>query len=344
MAINRRHIDNVYGQKFSFRDQKMLKKYFEDKDLNKETKQVIKEQWEQFDLGDKTPHNLDHVFYKLYYTINSSPASSVKRINFNFRLTQIAAILLVGILISASLYFTRKNIPFTENQQVEFISTTGFRSQFKLPDGTTGWLGFGSEIKYQLDENNRRVVKLDGLAFFDVVHNKSPFIVKTPTNLNIEVKGTRFNVLAYSNEPSCEVVLERGRVLLSNDQGVDEEMVPNDRIVYHPENNQIEKSQVNTSDFLAWIDGKLVMTDISLKEACMKLSRFYNVEFEIRAADIEQEKVRLVLENESLDDALKLLSVIAPIKYQVQERKAQSDNTYTKKKIIITNKIAYVNH
>lgn len=338
MAINRKHIDKVFEQKQSLLDQKMLGKYFEDNDLNEETKQAIKEQWEQFGVQNDASPNLDHIFYKLYYQLDELVVLPSKTVRFNFRFAQIAAILVAGIFIAAGLYLSRRNIPSAGDQQVQLISTNGFRNQFRLPDGTSGWLGSDSEIKYHLDENNNRVVHLDGLAFFDVVHDGSPFIVETPKNLNIEVKGTRFNVSAYRGDSSFEVVLEEGSVWLSNNRGLVEEMVPNDRIVYHPENNKIEKSQVNTSDFVAWIHGKLVMKNITLKEACLKLSRFYNVEFEIRATNTEQEQVRLVLENESLDDALKLLSAITPVNYHVQERKALNNDTYSKKKIIITNK------
>jgi len=338
MGIKQEHVNKVYGQKFSLLDQKMLAKYFEDKDLNEETKEVVKEQWERFNFQGDTSTSLDHIFYKLYYRINESVAPPSKRIRFNFRFAQIAAILAAGIFIASGLYMSRLKIGSVVNQQVQLTSANGFRNQFKLPDGTSGWLGANSEIKYHLDENNRRVVYLDGLAYFEVVNNGSPFIVETPKNMNIEVKGTRFNVSAYNGDPSCEVVLEKGSVWLSDSHGLLEEMIPNDRIVYHPENSKIERSQVNTSDFLAWIHGTLVMKNITLKEACLKLSRFYNVEFEIKAANIEQEQVRLLLENESLDDALKLLSVIAPVNYHIQERKLLNDDSYSKKKIIITNR------
>lgn len=339
MAINRKHIDKVFDQRFSLSDQKMLEKYFEDNDLNEETKQVVKEQWNQFDSGKSAPPNLDHVFYKLYYSINNVAVPASKNINHYFRWTQIAAILVVGVLIAASLYITRHNYSSIVGQQVEFISNTGFRNQFKLPDGTSGWLGEGTEMKYHLDENHRRVVDLNGLAYFNVVHNsEQPFVVKTPKNLAIEVLGTKFNVSAYKSDPVCEVVLEKGSVMLTNNKGIIEKMTPNDRIVFHSDFNQIEKSQVNTADFLAWIEGKLVMNDISFKEACQKIGLFYHVDIDLRATNVENEKVRLVLENESLDDALKLLSVIASVNFQVQKRELLADGNYSKKKIIIINK------
>ena len=71
MAINRKHIDKVFGQKFSLLDQKNLEKYFEDSYLNEEARLVVKEQWEQFVPDPDSCPNLGPVFYKLYYTINN---------------------------------------------------------------------------------------------------------------------------------------------------------------------------------------------------------------------------------------------------------------------------------
>jgi len=89
---------------------------------------------------------------------------------------------------------------------------------------------------------------------------------------------------------------------------------------------------------VAWKDGKLILSDISLKEACIKLSKFYNADFDLKAKNIENQKLRLILENESVDDALKLLSIIAHVKYEIEDRKVLDDFSYTKKKIIIKNK------
>lgn len=222
---------------------------------------------------------------------------------------------------------------------IEFISQTGFRNQFKLPDGTTGWLGYGSKLDYHVDKNNQRIISLNGIAFFDVAHReKQAFIVKTPAKLDIEVLGTRFNVSSYAEEHSCEIVLEDGSVRLNLQDRKVEEMVPNERAVYHSKNNTIEKTKVNARDYVAWKDGRLVLLDVSLDETCMKLSRFYNVEFDLQVKDADHQKVRLILENETLEDALELLAMIVPVSYQIEERKIQDNNRYSKKKIIIKNK------
>ena len=339
MAINRKHIDKVFGQKFSLLDHKNLKRYFEDSNLNEAVKLVVQEQWEQFvpDL-DSCP-NLDPVFFKLYYAINTCKDSVPKGRSLFFRISQIAAILIVGLLIATSIYFTNNGSEKVSNQQVEFISRSGFRNQFKLPDGTEGWLGYNSGLKYHVDSNNQRIVDLNGLAFFNVTHRpKQPFIVKTPSKLNIEVLGTKFNVSSYSEDNSCEVILEQGSVKLNlQDQKVGV-MIPNERVVYHLENNSIEKSNVNALDYVAWKDGKLILNDISLKETCLKLGQFYNVEFELKTEKIDNQKVRLVLEDETLEEALKLLTMIAPVSYQIEKRKIMDNNSYSKTKIILKNK------
>lgn len=339
MAINKEHIEKVFGQKFSLLDQKHLERYFNDSHHNEETRLVVQEQWEKFVSNPDSCPNLDPVFYKLYYTISNQKDPAPKGRRLFFRISQIAAILIVGLLIATSIYFSNNGSEKANNQQVEFISRSGFRNQFKLPDGTDGWLGYNSELKYHVDSNNQRIVELNGLAFFKVTHRpKQPFIVKTPSKLNIEVLGTKFNVSSYSEDNTCEIILEQGSVRLNlHDQKVGE-MLPNERVVYQSETNSIEKSNVNAMDYVAWKDGKLILNDVSLKETCLKLGRFYNVDFELKTEGIDNQKVRLVLEDETLEDALKLLTMIAPVNYQIEKRKVLDNNSYSRKKILIKTK------
>jgi ferric-dicitrate binding protein FerR (iron transport regulator) len=340
MVIIRKHIDNVLSQKFSLLDHNMLEEYFTDEELNQETRLVVQEQWRQFDPGPVTPPNLDHVYYKLYYTIHQNKKNvRFKGSNLILKLSRIAAILIIGILSTISIYLYNNNVGNTNDQQVEIISRSGFRNQFKLPDGTTGWLGYGSELKYHVNHEDQRIVDLDGLAFFDVKHQKKrAFIIKTPAKLDIEVLGTKFNVSSYSEDKSCEIVLEEGSVKLNLPNQRSQNMVPNDRVIYRSFDNSIEKTKVDVIDFLAWKDGTLILKDVSLSEACVKLSRFYNVDFDLQTKGHYSQKIRITLKDDPLEDALKLLTIISPVTYQIEERKVLSDNSYSKKKIIIKDK------
>lgn len=340
MTINRKHIDRVFSQRFSLLDLKMLEKYFEDEKLNEEVRLVFKEQWERFEPDSEDQPSLDDVFYKFYYFVDTLPKRAFRKPDFFLKIPKIAAILIVGILIAAAIYFSNRGVINTNTlQKVEIVSHEGFRGQFSLPDGTTGWLGYGSKLKYHVNRDGQRIVDLDGLAFFEVTHQKEPFIVKTSAKLDIEVLGTQFNVSAYSADKSYDVVLQSGSVKLNLGGRELQTMKPNERVVYRPADNSIKKATVkNVDDFLAWKDGRLVLQDISLKEACTKLSRFYNVDFELQAKGLDDMEIQLTLENETLENALDLLTMISPINYQIEERRVQSDQSYSRKKIIIKNK------
>lgn len=340
MAIIRKYIDNILNDKLSILDHKMLERYFTDDTLNQEVMPVIKEKWEQFAPGPDVSRNLDHAYYKLWYTIyqkKEKPAS--KGTGLFLKLSRIAAVLIIGILSLTCIFLYHKGNVHTNDQQAEFISHSGFRNQFKLPDGTTGWLGYGSELKYHVNDDNQRIVDLDGLAFFDVIHEKGrPFIVKTPSRLDIEVLGTRFNVSSYSEDRCCEIVLEQGRVKLNLPDRKIQDLAPNERVIYHSDDQTIEKTKVDVADFLAWKEGILILKDVSLNEACVKLSRFYNVEFDLQTEGPHQQKIRMTLKDDPLEDALKLLTLISPVTWRMEDRKVLDDNSYSRKKIIIKNK------
>ena len=339
MTIKRDHIDKVFSQKFSLLDLEMLEKYLEDPKLSDEVKPIIRKQWEQFspDLDDNP--DLDNIFYKLYYTLDNSGQSPRKPTLF-IRISKIAAILVVALFSAiATAYFLNKTNKDIYNNAIEIVSHDGFRSQFSLPDGTTGWLGYKSSIKYY-EGQSRRVVELDGLAFFDVQPQENQFVVKTPTNLDIEVIGTKFNVYSYAEENLCDVVLQQGNIKLVIDGQNIQNMTPDERIIYRSKTNSIEKMEdiENIDDFLAWKDGNLILNNVSLEEACVKLSRFYNVDFECSVEKNNNSMIQLTLENETLEEALKLLSMISPISYHIERQKVLDNKSYTKKKIIIKNK------
>lgn len=336
MAINRKHVDKIFSQKYSLLDHKMLEKYFEDHELNNETERILTEQWTQFDPDFSNKPQLDHVFYKLLDTINLYKDPIWKKNYLN--ISKIAAIFIIGVLIASNIYFISRNRDTKNEHEVVFVSHDGLRNQFILPDGTTGCLGPESVLKYSTS-GNQRIVRLNGLAYFDVVHSdRQPFVVKTPAKLNVEVMGTKFNISSYQNEKNCEVILEQGKVRLSLFNQEIAEMAPKERVLFKSENNSIEKTRVIVDDYLAWKDGKLVLRNISLKEACTKLSRYYNVDFELQAKGLDEMGIQLTLENETLENALTLLTMISPVQYQIEKRKALPDQSFSRKKIYIKNK------
>ena len=116
-------------------------------------------------------------------------------------------------------------------QPVSITALTGQQRTATLPDGSTAELNSGTTLSYRRGfrawpfvEADRRTVRLDGEAFFEVVDETRAFTVETAT-AQVTVEGTRFNVRARRDEDATtEVMVVDGRVRLSpqkqRDQGV----------------------------------------------------------------------------------------------------------------------------
>src|SRR5690606_25243318 len=86
-----------------------------------------------------------------------------------------------------------------------------------LHDGTKVYLNAASKLTYPVVfSSERRKVKLEGEAYFDVQKATSwPFEVLTDGQ-RIEVVGTQFNVSAYSDDRFVKTTLLNGSVKVSN--------------------------------------------------------------------------------------------------------------------------------
>ena len=69
----------------------------------------------------------------------------------------------------------------------------------ELADGTNVWLNAQSELRYPVQFcGKQRVVYLKGEGYFEVASDREkPFIVKTFSDVDIRVLGTKFNVSSY---------------------------------------------------------------------------------------------------------------------------------------------------
>ena len=70
MTIEKKHIENLFQDKLSFRGQKTLEKYFENQEQNEEIKSVVNDFWIQSKTETTDIPKLEHVYYKLYHKIN----------------------------------------------------------------------------------------------------------------------------------------------------------------------------------------------------------------------------------------------------------------------------------
>ena len=220
-------------------------------------------------------------------------------------------------------------------------ATVGMHADFILPDGSHVWLNSGSVLKYpdSFTDGVRKVV-LSGEAFFDIVKDDSqPFLVKAG-KMDIEVKGTRFNVINYPDETVSELILESGSVRLysgnSNDNKAITNIKPGELAVFDTVTNKLTISNVDVRKYTSWKEGVLIFRDDHMENVVRKLDKWFNVEIILQSPELKEYVYTATYRDETLPQILELLKISAPIKYFITERERLNDNSYSKRKIVIT--------
>jgi transmembrane sensor len=255
-----------------------------------------------------------------------------------------AAAIFILPLLAYSAYLTFKTPAKRHVETADIIwqsvkTVAGTQTNFMLPDGSHVWLNSGSELKYPIAfANDIRQVKLTGEAFFDVKKDPDhPFIVNAGS-LNIEVKGTRFNVCNYENERHSELILESGSVRLFTGQYTDNKTIalikPGERAVLDKTRNKLLVSKTDTEKYTSWKEGILIFRDDKMDEVVTKLNRKFNVEISLKDKELKGYIYTATFSDESLSQILRLLKISAPIEYQVYRPKQLADNSFSKQKIV----------
>jgi transmembrane sensor len=173
------------------------------------------------------------------------------------------------------------DIPVKAEKQAlaQVIIPYGKRSDITLADGTRIWLNAGSQLSYPVTfTGNSREVYLAGEAFFDVKTDASkPFHVITG-DMKIRVTGTKFNVTSYASDQTTQAVLVAGKIDAVRNKRFARSVVlqPGERIVYHKQDDNMEKDRVDVELYASWVNGYLIFDNEPVDNIFRKLERYYN--------------------------------------------------------------------
>lgn len=189
-----------------------------------------------------------------------------------------------------------------------------------LSDGTKVWLNASSAIQYptQFLSDTRRIY-LTGEAYFEVVENISkPFIVST-SEMEVEVTGTSFNVMAYPNDNSVETTLVEGavKVKVSNHNII---LEPGQQVQFERSSKNIEEKEVNTELYTSWRSGKYIFDYENLENVMTKLSRWYDVETAFKENGTDDLHFSGTLyKYEDIEQTLHIIELATNVKFELIE-------------------------
>lgn len=243
---------------------------------------------------------------------------------------KLAAIwLLPLVMLSSSVYFYwQANIAkdaVADVSLIEHFVPAGKREQIILPDSSRVWLNSGSVLIYPSTFiGQTRDVYLSGEGYFEVEKNtEQPFIVKART-LNVEVLGTRFNILAYPEVKQIATTLEEGSVrvcLQDNDKKV-YHLVPDEQLVYNIDSGVADIKQVVSADYSDWREGGLLFDNYYFSDIIRILQRTYGVNVHLQTSIYNNNKITVHFnKNESLENIFMLLKELIPgLEYRIDNK------------------------
>lgn len=281
-----------------------------------------------------------------------------KIIKLKNELLRWAAIIILIFTVSTFSYFIGKKGYFIhDNKYCEINVPLGARTQIILPDGSKVWLNAGSTLKYNQNFlKDKRIVFLEGEAYFEVVkYNNIPFYVNT-SHLNITVLGTKFNVKSYSDDKTIETTLVEGKVrVVGKNSNYSLILKPKQRLVIDKENlklsmKNIEKNEridvnannqlvkniedkiqqnikyveikenVNVYEDTGWKDGILVINQEPLESLVKKLERKYDIKFVFEDEELKKLTYTGTLKDYPLEQILKAIRLTSPVNYNINEK------------------------
>ncbi|MCU0390984.1 MAG: FecR domain-containing protein, partial [Thermoflexibacter sp.] len=193
-----------------------------------------------------------------------------------------------------------------EVAQVAFV-TKEKADSLLLADGSQVFVNRESKITYPKEfSDKKRVVKLEGEAFFQVKSDKEkPFIVETQS-VEIQVVGTAFNVKVAPSRGKTEVVVQEGKVLVRSAKDSifltagEQAVIENDKVQ--------KKENIEDKNFLAYKTRLLVFEKTTLDEALTKINTLYMSEITLKNPALGKCLITVTFDNESIEGITEIIS------------------------------------
>lgn len=276
-------------------NENLLVEYLEGK-LDEPTCREI-ESW--YDSSEENRHQLERLYFilfagerlKVLTAVNPDSAfrSLQRRVDlrrgsrsrWQRTLLRYAAILIVGLFVAGTYIYQQAHENRICSVYAERMDCTVI-----LPDGSSVKLAQHSRLDYPAgmdNKNKNRTVHLVGEGFFEVCKTGHPFTVTTEQQVQVIVRGTKFNLKAYTDHSDIETVLVEGAVdFRAADQVVS--LKPGQKVSYNPADKELT---VLTVDPGVELENRFrTFRGVPLSQIVGVIEQFYNLDVAFREETI----------------------------------------------------------
>jgi ferric-dicitrate binding protein FerR (iron transport regulator) len=207
--------------------------------------------------------------------------TSTPRMLMGSPLLRIAAMLMVA-LVGGLLLWTITATPDTDL----LISSASETVVYTLPDGSQITLRPHSSlfsapvVASDGASDGAFAFRLEGEAYFDVVHNpERAFTVQTASAM-VQVTGTRFVVRSYSGNET-EVFLEKGGVTVQSLVSAETMVMQAGEVIRVGQNLLMQPEIADADLYLLWMTNEMLLSNRKVGDVARELSNHFNIDVRV---------------------------------------------------------------
>ncbi len=203
------------------------------------------------------------------------------------------------------------------------IVSTPRGGQYKivLPDGSKVWLNAASSLRFPaVFAGSERRVELRGQAYFEIAHSAAmPFFValQTPAkkNLQVQVLGTDFDIMAYEDENFVNTTLVSGSVRVDDSRQA-LLLKPGEQAQLSAVGALHKEENADVDAATAWKNGRFEFNG-NIKGIMRQIARWYNVEVKYEGNLSDKAFGGAISRAANVSEVLKILELTGSIHFIV---------------------------
>jgi transmembrane sensor len=217
-----------------------------------------------------------------------------------------------------------------EASEMNTIQTPrGGQYEVIMADGTKVWLNSASSMSYPTTFTGKnRQVTLKGEAYFEVAEDKNkPFKVSVG-DVQVEVLGTHFDVMAYEDENAINTTLLAGAVRVTSTVSASRALAGSaSRVLAAGQEASMDRSsgslsvnEVDADESIAWKNGFFDFKGVSIETVMRQLARWYDVDVEYEGKTDKHFR-GTISRSENVSAVFKMLELTGEVHFSTEGKK-----------------------
>lgn len=225
-----------------------------------------------------------------------------------------AAILLIVCFSAFKIYDNNFAVQYSKTFQTD---KTNLANQ-QLPDGSSIFIDAKTNLNIEFYKGKREVTLNDGRVMFEVAKDENRVFIIKSGDINIEVVGTKFEVIHKKDITTINVEEGIVKTYFSSyffDKQNEKLLTKENSITYSNfQGNINNQEKINPEKIALWRENLISLNKVSLKDAFDEFSKYNDISTSFSSKEVENYLITAEFSSTQLEIFLKTISKIYPLK------------------------------